>query len=127
MDVTEVLGVTNFLILMAEGDEHDLQIFSALKDLVSKVKNVKLFITSRPNPLIRKEFPCLAKSNLAMMSTLHVTKDDKHVKHLLESTLTKCGEGEPVNAEHLKYLCDRAGGLFIYATKLKELIESLAV
>ena len=121
--IQEIVIVIDALDL-CKGGEHVSQIFPILEFIVKYVENVKFFVTSRPDPQIRGGFLRLFNQKLAMTYTLDLVRDDKDVESFLRDTLSNYGRGKPVDSAHLKYLCDRAGGLFIYAVKLREFIHS---
>jgi len=112
-------------------EEPDSAILSVLGRFVSEIPKVKFFLTGRPDPRIREGFrlPLLAKA--AKVFVLHDVESslvDDDIRLLLERNLLgiadrRGGLGGWPTAEQLDMLCERAGGLFVYAVATVKFIE----
>jgi len=104
-------------------DEPASAILSVLGQVVSEIPKVKFFLTGRPEPRIREGFclPLLAKATDILV--LHKVEPDlvyndirRFLKHsFLEITDRWSGLDNWPTEDQLDLLCERAGGLFIYA------------
>ena len=110
-------------------------ILSILSRYVDQIPNVKFFITGRPEPRIRSGFRLAALKPITEVFKLHdvqrssVDADIKlffntHltniVKHRSDSNLM---EGWPTISD-ISILCEKAGGLFIYASTVVNFVSS---
>ena len=113
-----------------EDEEHVSSILSVLGEFISKIPKVKFFLTGRPEPRIREGFrlPPLAKATDVLV--LHKVEPDlvnndirRFLNHsFLEIANRRNGlDGWPTE-EQLDFLCERAGGLFIYAVAVIKFI-----
>ena len=105
-------------------DEEPASAFlSVLGRFVPEIPKVKIFLTGRPEPRIRAGFRLSLLAKVTDIFVLHniqpslVTNDiHQFIKHsLLEIAECQGGlDGWPTE-EDLDYLCNQAGGLFVYA------------
>ena len=112
-------------------EEPDSAILSILGKFVSEIPKVKFFLTGRPDPRIQEGFrlPLLAKAT--NIFTLHdvglgLVNDD--IRLFLQQNLLEIADrrgwldGWPTT-EQLDLLCERAGGLFVYAVATVKFID----
>ncbi|KAF9645139.1 hypothetical protein BDM02DRAFT_3189954 [Thelephora ganbajun] len=112
-------------------EEPQSAILSVLGRFVKRIPKVKFFITGRPEPRIKDGFrlPLLVDS-----TDVFVLHDVQHslinsdiqlfLKHeLSEVARRRRVEGWPRD-EHIDLLCDRAGGLFVYAVATVKFLDS---
>jgi len=113
-------------------DEPESAILSVLGQFVSEIPKVKFFLTGRPEPWIREGFrlPLLAKA--ADVLILHkvepalVNNDIRwFLKHSFLEIANRRGglDGWPTE-EQGDLLCERVGGLFIYAVATVKFIDN---
>ena len=104
-------------------DEPASAILSILGHFVAHIPRVKFFITERPEPWIREGFrlPSLAKvTDMFVLHEVESSRVDDDIRlffqyHFLElRRLQRGSDGWPTE-EQLDLLCERAGGLFVYA------------
>jgi len=97
-------------------------ILSVLGRLVEKVPRVKFFVTGRPEPWIKTGFrlPLLADAtDVFVLHNVHPTLVDEDIQIFLKHELSELAQkhqlyGWPTD-ESVTLLCQRAGGLFVYA------------
>ena len=112
-------------------DESDSAILSVLGRLVSEIPKVKFFLTGRPDPRIRRGFrlPLLAKvTDVFVLHDVESGLVDNDIRLFLERSLLeiadrRSGLGGWPTAEQLDLLCERAGGLFVYAMATVKFID----
>ena len=106
-------------------------ILSVLGQFVSQIPKVKLFVTGRPEPRIREGFhlPQLANaSDVFVLHDVEPSRVDNDIRlffrhKLLDIARRRAGlDGWPTS-EQLDQLCERAGGLFVYAVATVEFID----
>ena len=106
----------------------------ALSCSLYEIRRVKIFITSRPEPPIREGFRLESLHPITDTLKLHdVNRSsvDEDIKLYLRTRSKELGEikgnivmeGRPTPQE-IDILCEKAAGLFIYASKLVEFITS---
>jgi len=103
-------------------DEPSSAILSVLGRFVKKVSAVKFFVTGRPEPRIRTGFrlPLLADAtNVFILHDVHPLLIDEDIRLFLKHELSELAQkhrldGWPTD-ESVTLLCQRAGGLFVYA------------
>ena len=102
--------------------EQSSEILSALESIAEQVPETKLFITSRPRPLIEWDFPhpeCIAKIFTLHDTTSHLI-DNNDIRTYLEHELSRVAarklSDDYMTAPQLDLLSRRAAGLFVYAT-----------
>ena len=103
-------------------DEPSSAILSVLGRFVKKVSAVKFFVTGRPEPRIRTGFrlPLLADAtNVFILHDVHPLLIDEDIRLFLKHELSELAQkhrldGWPTD-ENVTLLCQRAGGLFVYA------------
>ena len=136
--ITEPLresGTSTVIVIDAldecKDDETASAILSVLGRLVSKVPMVKFLLTGRPEPRIQTGFRLPLLKKVTNVFVLHgidpcfVSNDTKlFLKHsFLEMAEYRSGlDGWPTN-EEVDHLCERAGGLFVYAVATIKFIE----
>ena len=117
-----------------EDKEHTSTLLSVLSHFIHQIPNVKIFITSRPKPPIREGFRLNSLHPITVALRLHDvdrSSVDEDIKLYLRTRLTeikgrkghKIPEGWP-SPHEIDGLCEKAAGLFIYASKLVEFIAS---
>ena len=112
-------------------DESDSAILSVLGRLVSEIPKVKFFLTGRPDPRIRRGFrlPLLAKvTDVFVLHGVESGLVDNDIRLFLERSLLEIadrrgGLGGWPTAEQVDLLCERAGGLFVYAVATVKFID----
>ena len=112
-------------------DESDSAILSVLGRLISEIPKVKFFLTGRPDPRIRRGFrlPLLAKvTDVFVLHDVESGLVDNDIRlffeqRLLETADRRGGPGGWPTAEQLDLLCERAGGLFVYAAATVKFIN----
>ena len=110
-------------------------ILSILSRYVDQIPNVKFFITGRPEPCIRSGFRlpalrpitevfklhdvqrCSVDADIKLFFNIHLTNI---AKHWSDSDLV---EGWPSTSD-ISVLCEKAGGLFIYASTVVKFVSS---
>ena len=106
-------------------DESDSAILSVLGRLVSEIPKVKFFLTSRPDPRIQRGFrlPLLAKvTDIFVLHGVESSLVDDDIRLFLKRSLREIADGWPTE-EQLDLLCERAGGLFVYAMATVKFID----
>ena len=129
-------GISTVIIVDALDECKDYEpasaILSVLGQFVSEIPKVKFFLTGRPEPRIWDGFhlPLLAKATdiliLHEIEAVLVNNDIRlFLKHsFLEIANRRSGlDGWPTE-EQLNLLCERAGGLFIYAMATVKFIDN---
>ena len=117
-----------------EDKEPTSTLLSVLSHFVHEIPNVKIFITSRPEPPIREGFLLDSLHPITAALRLHDidrSSVDEDIKLYLRTRLTKMkgrkghktSEGWP-NPHDIGILCEKAAGLFVYASKLVKFITS---
>ena len=103
-------------------DEPSSAILSVLGRFVKKVPEVKFFVTGRPEPRIKTGFrlPLLADAtDVFVLHDVHPSLINEDIQLFLKHELSELAqkhqlEGWPTD-ESVTLLCQRAGGLFVYA------------
>ena len=117
-----------------EDREPTSTLLSVLSHFVRQIPNVKIFIASRPEPHIQEGFRLESLHSITSAFRLHDvdrSSVDEDIKLYLRTRLTeingpkghKIPEGWP-NPHEIDILCEKAAGLFIYASKLIEFVKS---
>jgi len=107
-------------------DESDSAILSVLGRLVSEIPKVKFFLTGRPDPRIKKGFrlPLLKKvTDIFFLHDVESGLVDSDIRLFLKQSLLEIADGWPTE-EQLDLLCERAGGLFVYAVATVKFIQN---
>jgi len=107
-------------------DEFDSAILSVLGRLVSEIPKVKFFLTGRPDPRIKKGFrlPLLAKAtDVFFLHDVESGLVDSDIRLFLKQNLLEITDSWPTE-EQLDLLCERAGGLFVYAVATVKFIQN---
>ena len=109
-------------------------LLSALSHLIHEIPKVKIFITSRPEPPIQQGFQLELLRPITDVLRLHdVDRSlvDAEIRVYLRTRLTKIkrrkGRKFPEewpSPHEIDVLCEKAAGLFIYASKLVKFIAS---
>jgi len=108
-------------------------ILSVLGQFVSQLSQVKFFLTSRPEPRIREGFrlPLLEKvTDILILHEVEAGLVDNDIRRFLKHSFLEVAnrrsglDGWPTE-EQLELLCERAGGLFIYAVATIKFIDNL--
>ena len=119
-DVTTVIVIDAFD--ECKGERSSSEILSVLENIVEQVLNVKLFITSRPGPLIECGFhrpECVAKVFTLHDTTSHLISNNDirtYLEHELSGVAVRKESDDYMTAPQLDLLSRRAAGLFVYAT-----------
>jgi len=121
-------GISTVIVIDAldecKDEEHVSGILSVLGEFISKIPKIKFFLTGRPEPRIREGFrlPLLAKATDVLI--LHKVGQgliNNDIRWFLKNSLLEIANlrrgrlGSWLTEEQLDLLCERAGGLFIYA------------
>jgi len=129
-------GISTVIIIDAldecKDDEPASAILSVLGQFVSEIPKVKFFLTGRPEPRIREGFRLPLLANATDIFVLHeveaalVSNDIRRfLNHsFLEIAKRRDGLGGWPTEEQLDLLCERAGGLFIYAVATVKFIDN---
>ena len=98
-------------------------ILSVLGQFVSRIPNVKFFLTGRPEPRIQEGFrlPLLAKeTSIFILHEVELSQVDGDIRFFFRESFQKIAkhqgdlDGWPTK-EQLDILCQRAAGFFVYA------------
>jgi hypothetical protein len=130
------LGISTIIVIDAldECVDEDPQsaILSIMGRLVEGIPNVKFLITGRPEPRIQSGFRLELLRPLTDVFVLHevdpavVNRDIRlFLEHGLREIAKRQGmdrDGWPTD-EHLDLLCERAGGLFVYAVATLKFLD----
>ena len=130
-------AVSTVIVVDALGECKDDEPISAilfvLGQLVTKIPNVKFFLTGRPEPRIQKAFhlPLLVKATdifvLHEVETCQVGSDIQlFFRHNFSDLADRQGglDGWPTK-EDLDFLCKRAAGLFAYAVATVKFVDDV--
>ncbi|KAF9649802.1 hypothetical protein BDM02DRAFT_3094169, partial [Thelephora ganbajun] len=106
-------------------------ILSVLGRFVERIPKVKFFITGRPEPRIKDGFrlPLLVDStDVFVLHNVRPSLIDNDIRLFLRHELSEVArrrrvEGWPRD-EHIDVLCDRAGGLFVYAVATVRFLDA---
>ena len=122
------LDITTVIIIDAldecVDEESQSAILSVLGRLVEGIENVKFLITGRPEPRIKSGFRLGLLRPLTDVFVLHEVDPNvvnSDIRLFLEQGLHEIGERQGMDKDvwptekHLDLLCERAGGLFVYA------------
>ncbi|KAF9645962.1 WD40 repeat-like protein [Thelephora ganbajun] len=112
-------------------EEPQSAILSVLGRFVEQIPKVKFFITGRPEPRIKTGFrlPLLVDStDVFVLHDVHPPLINSDIRLFLKHELSEVArrrrlEGWPSD-EHIDVLCDRAGGLFVYAVATVRFLDS---
>jgi len=125
-------GVSTVIVIDALDECRDDQpasaILSVLGQFVTKIPNVKFFLTGRPERRIREGFRLPQMAEVTDVFVLHEVEPrqiDGDIRLFFEhsfSTRWRGPEGWPTK-EQLDLLCDRAAGLFVYAVATVNFID----
>ena len=130
------LDVTTVIIIDAldecVDEEPQSAILSVLGRLVEGIPHVKFLITGRPEPRIESGFRLGLLRPLADIFLLHEVDPsvvDMDIRLFLEHGLQEIGERQGMDRniwpteKHLDLLCERAGGLFVYAVATLKFLD----
>jgi hypothetical protein len=128
-------GVSTVIIIDALDECKDEQptsaILSVLGRFVAEIPKVKFFVTGRPEPRIRSGFRLSSVAKATDVFVLHDIEPDLvgsdirlFFKHSLMELVDRQGgsNGWPTE-EDLNTLCQRAGGLFVYAVATAKFLD----
>jgi len=113
-------------------DEPASAILSVLGQFISEIPKVKFFLTGRPEPRIRDGFhlPLLAKAtDILVLHEVEAGLVNNDIRRFLNHSFLEIAnrrsglDGWPTE-EQLNLLCERAGGLFIYAAATAKFINN---
>ncbi|KAF9642193.1 hypothetical protein BDM02DRAFT_3193718 [Thelephora ganbajun] len=112
-------------------EEPQSAILSVLGRFVEQIPKVKFFITGRPEPRIKDGFrlPLLVDStNVFVLHDVQPSLINSDIRLFLKHELSEVArrrrvEGWPSD-EHINVLCDRAGGLFVYAVAAIKFLDT---
>ena len=111
-------------------DEPASAILSVLGQFLSKIPKVKFFLTGRPEPWIQEGFryPLLAKATKTLV--LHNVEPDlvkNDIRCFLKQSFLEIAHRKGLEdwptTEELDCLCERAGGLFVYAVATVKFVD----
>ena len=126
--------ISTVIVIDALGECKDEEpasaILSVLGQFVSQIPKVEFFVTGRPKPRIREGFrlPLLSKATdvfiLHEVESSRVNSDIRFFRHKFsELKGRRHGLGGWPIEEQLDLLCERAGGLFVYAVATAKFID----
>ena len=116
-------------------DEPASAILSILSRYVDQIPRIKFFITGRPEPRIRSGFRLAALQPITEVLKLHQVERplvDIDIKLFLRIRLAEIAgnrshcnlaEGRPISSD-IDILCEKAAGLFIYASTVVKFVAS---
>ena len=132
-------GTSTLIIIDAldecKDDEPASAILSILSRYVDRIPHVKFFITGRPEPRIRSGFRLAALRPITEVLKLHEVKRslvDTDIKLFFRTRLAEVArnrshhgvtEGWPLSSD-IDILCEKAAGLFIYASTAVKFVAS---
>ena len=114
-----------------EDEESTSAILSVLGQFVSRIPKVKFFVTGRPEPRIQEGFrlPLLVKAtDIFVLHDVRRSLVDNDIRLFLNQSFLKLAhrrhglDGWPTK-EQLDLLCERASGLFVYATATVKFVD----
>ena len=128
-------GISTLIIIDAldecKDEESASAILSVLGRLVSKIPNVKFFLTGRPTPRIRTGFrlPLLARAtDVFVLHNVEQRLVDNDILLFLKHSFLEISDrrggidGWPTK-ENIDLLCERSAGLFVYAVATLRFID----
>lgn len=129
-------GLATVVIIDALDECRDKKLISTILDLLAsnlgRIPHIKFFITSRPEPNIRKAFRLPQLKPVTKVLELHELQEvHADIRVYFETSLTKLAacsshpdlaEGWPAN-EDLDLLTEKSGGLFIHASTVVKIIS----
>jgi len=108
-------------------------ILSVLGRLVKKVPGVKFFVTGRPEPRIKTGFrlPLLVDTtDVFILHDVHPTLIDEDIRLFLNHELSELAQEHQLDGwptdESVTLLCQRAGGLFVYAVATVKYLDQMS-
>jgi len=111
-------------------EEPDSAILSVLGRFVSELPGVKFFVTGRPEPRIREGFrlPLLVEAtDVFVLHNVEPSLVNNDIQLFLEQSFLdiahRRGLGSWPATEQLDILCQRSGGLFVYAMAIVKFID----
>jgi hypothetical protein len=113
-------------------EDSQSSILSVMGRLVGGVRNVKFFITGRPEPRIRSGFRLGLLKPLTDVFVLHEVEPSiiyTDIRLFLEDGLCELAKRQEVEEDgwpaekHLDLLCERAAGLFVYAVATLKFLD----
>ena len=115
-----------------EDEEPASAILSVLGRLLSKIPKVKFFLTGRPEPRISASFRLPVLLRLAEVFVLHQVSPgqvNRDIRIFFKNSLSgiasrRYGLDNWPTEEQLDRLCERAAGLFVYATASVKFIDN---
>ena len=114
-------------------EEPSSAILSVLGRFVTQIPRVKFFITGRPEPRIKTGFrlPLLEDvTDVFVLHDVHPNLVNDDIQLFLKHELSKLAKRRQLvdwpNNEHIKLLCHRAAGLFVYAVATVKFLDSNA-
>jgi hypothetical protein len=118
------------LLTSARTKNHHLR-FSVLGRLAERITGVKFFITGRPEPRIKTGFrlPLLKDAtNVFVLHDVHPLLINSDIQLFLRHELSGLAHKHQLDGwpsdEDTKLLCQRAGGLFVYAVATVKFLDS---
>ena len=128
-------GISTVIIIDAldecKDEEPASAILSVLGQFMSRIPNVKFFVTGRPEPRIREGFrlPLLAKvTDVFVLHEVESSRVNGDIRLFFQHQFSELKgrrrglDGWPME-EQLDLLCERAGGLFVYAVATAKFID----
>ncbi|KAF9650050.1 hypothetical protein BDM02DRAFT_3112640 [Thelephora ganbajun] len=112
-------------------EEPQSAILSVLGRFVERIPKVKFFITGRPEPRIKDGFRLPLLVDLTDVFVLHDVQPsliNSDIRLFLKHELSEVARRRRVEAwprdDHINVLCDRAGGLFVYAVATVKFVDT---
>ena len=131
----EKSGISTVIVIDAldecKDEEPASAILSVLGQFVSKIPTVKIFVTGRPEPRIREGFrlPLLARvTDVFVLHEVESTRVNSDIRLFFKHKFSEIAgrrtglDGWPTE-EQLDLLCERTGGLFVYAVATVRFID----
>ena len=128
-------GISTVIVIDAldecKDNEPSSAILSVLGRFVESLPKAKFLITGRPEPRINTGFrlPLLVDSTDAfVLHNIHPSLIENDIQIYLKHDLSELAQRRELNGwptdEHIKLLCGRAAGLFIYAVATARFLDS---
>ena len=134
-------GVSTLIVIDALDECRDREpssaILSVLRQFVTKIPKVKIFVTGRPEPHIRDGFRLLLLAEATDVFVLHEVEQsqvDSDVQLFFRHNLSELKERRHIHIldewpteEQLDLLCERSAGLFVYAMATIKFIDQKSI
>jgi len=130
-------GISTVIVIDAldecTDNEPQSAILSVMGRLVGEIPGVKFFITGRPEPCIQSGFRLKLLRPLTKIFVLHMVESstiNEDIHRFLKAQLSDLAHRFQLtdwpSDEHIKLLCQRAAGLFVYAVATVKFLDHKA-